>query len=57
MKSGNRRCQLAADAVTDEKQGALTLTSILSQDGRGGFWKFYLRGKTEEERGRQNLLR
>jgi hypothetical protein len=41
---GNRRCQLVADAVTDENQATLTLTSILSQDGRGGFRKFYLRG-------------
>jgi hypothetical protein len=44
-KSGSRRCQLVADAVKYENQETLALTSILSQDGRGGFRKFYLRDK------------
>ena len=44
---GNRRCQLVADAVTFENQEALTLTSILSQDGRGGFRNSICEGMTE----------
>jgi hypothetical protein len=44
--SRERRCQLVTDAVADENREALALTSILSQDGRGSFREFHLRGKT-----------